>query len=106
MTDTNLNLNINPELLTQAEEVFAGIGLSLNEAMNYFLRASVKIGRLPSGIEEELFNAETLEAMQETEDILSGKIPAKSYDTFDEFKAEIDAEIAAEKGAERTRVPH
>ena len=94
MTDTNLNLNINPELLTQAEEVFAGIGLSLNEAMNYFLRASVKIGRLPSGIEEELFNAETLAALQEASDIAAGKIQTKSYNTFDEFIAEIDAEIA------------
>lgn len=88
--------NVEPNLISQAEKVFSEIGLSLNDAVKYFLRASVKLNTLPPGIEEENFNAETLAALQEAEDIASGKIQAKRYNSFEELMAEIDAEIAAE----------
>jgi len=38
------------------------------------------------------YNAETLAAMQETLDILDGKIRVKSYATVEEMNADIDAE--------------
>jgi hypothetical protein len=42
--------------------------------------------------EEPKYNAETLAAMQEAEDIASGKIKAKRYKTVEEMNADIDAE--------------
>ena len=42
--------------------------------------------------EEPKYNAETLEAMQETLDILDGKLKVKSYSTVEEMNADIDAE--------------
>jgi len=41
---------------------------------------------------EDEYNAETLAAMQETLDILDGKIKVKSYATVEEMNADIDAE--------------
>jgi hypothetical protein len=41
---------------------------------------------------EPAYNAETLAAMQETLDIMDGKIKVKSYATVDEMNADIDAE--------------
>jgi len=41
---------------------------------------------------ENKYNAETLAAMQETLDILDGKIKVKSYATVEEMNADIDAE--------------
>ncbi|GBU25369.1 hypothetical protein R83H12_02012 [Fibrobacteria bacterium R8-3-H12] len=41
---------------------------------------------------EDEYNAETLEAMQETLDILDGKIKVKSYATVEEMNADIDSE--------------
>jgi len=41
---------------------------------------------------ENEYNAETLAAMQETLDILDGKIKVKSYATVEEMNADIDAE--------------
>jgi hypothetical protein len=38
------------------------------------------------------YNEETLVAMQETLDILDGKIKVKSYTTVEEMNADIDAE--------------
>ena len=42
--------------------------------------------------EEPKYNAETLAAIQEAEDIASGKIQAKSYNTVAEMEADLDAE--------------
>lgn len=39
------------------------------------------------------YNAETLSAMQEAEDIASGKIQTKSYKTVAEMEADLDADI-------------
>ena len=96
---TDINITVEQDLKTQAEELFARIGLSMNDAVKYFLRASLKYDYLPPGIEEANFNEETLAAMQEADDIMSGKVQAKVYDSLEEFKAEIEAEIAAEDKA-------
>ncbi|GHT25374.1 hypothetical protein FACS189419_10190 [Planctomycetales bacterium] len=37
-------------------------------------------------------NAETLAAIQETEDIIAGKIPAKSYKTVEELFAALESD--------------
>jgi hypothetical protein len=42
--------------------------------------------------DEPEYNEETLAAMQEAEDIASGKIKAKRYKTVEEMNADIDAE--------------
>ncbi len=43
-------------------------------------------------IENDVPNKETLEAMQEMEDIMSGKIPAKRYATVQEMVEDIMSE--------------
>ena len=91
--------NVEPNLIPQAEELFARIGLSMSDAVKYFLRASLKYDYLPPGIEEANFNEETLAAFKEADDIMSGKVQTKVYNTLEEFKAEIEAEIAAEDAA-------
>ena len=92
MSTANITLNIEPALVAQAEKVFANIGLSLNDAVKYFLRATVNLDALPPGIEEENFNAETLAALQEARDIADGKIQAKRYSSLEEFFADLDKE--------------
>ena len=89
---TDINITVEQDLKTQAEELFARIGLSMNDAVKYFLRASLKYDYLPPGIEEANFNEETLAAMQEAEDIASGKIQAKRYDSVEEMVRDIMAE--------------
>jgi len=49
--------------------------------------------------EEPEYNEETLQAMQEARDIMSGKIKTKRYSSYEEFEAEIEAEIAAEENS-------
>ena len=89
---TDINITVEQDLKTQAEELFARIGLSMNDAVKYFLRASLKYDYLPPGIEEANFNEETLAAMQEADGIMSGKVQAKVYDSVEEMVRDIMAE--------------
>ena len=47
--------------------------------------------------EKRQYNSETLAAMQEARDIMSGKIEAKSYGSSEELMKEILAEMYAEE---------
>ena len=67
----------------EAETLFKKMGLNMSTAMNLFLKKCI----LEQGIPFELKvpNKETLKAMQETEDILSGKIERKEYKSAEEL---------------------
>ena len=67
----------------EAETLFKKIGLNMSTAMNLFLKKCI----LEQGIPFELKvpNRETRKAMQETDDILSGKIEKKGYNSAEEL---------------------
>ena len=67
----------------EAETLFKKMGLNMSTAMNLFLKKCI----LEQGIPFELKvpNRETRKAMQETEDILSGKIEKKGYNSAEEL---------------------
>ena len=67
----------------EEETLFKKMGLNMSTAMNLFLKKCI----LEQGIPFELKvpNRETLKAMQETDDILSGKIEKKGYNSAEEL---------------------
>lgn len=67
----------------EAETLFKKMGINMSTAMNLFLKKCI----LEQGIPFELKvpNRETLKAIQETEDILSGKIEKKGYNSAEEL---------------------
>ena len=69
-----LTLQIDPNLKEQAEDLFSSLGLTLEEAITLFLQASVQHGGIPFSFEQPLYNQQTELALEETRDILSGKI--------------------------------
>lgn len=88
----NINLRIEPEVKAQAEEVFSNFGISVTDAINVFLRASIMEGGFPFQPRQPRYNAATLAAMQEARDIMSGKVKAKRYASLSELMKELDAE--------------
>lgn len=62
-----MNIEIDSGLQAQAQETFAKIGLPLDEAVNIFLRASVRYGGLPFEDKLECCNDETRAAIEEVE---------------------------------------
>jgi DNA-damage-inducible protein J len=67
----NYNIEIDPAVKSRAEETFAEFGLNLNEAINVFLRMSIKWQGFPFEIREPKPNDDMLAAIQETEKIIN-----------------------------------
>lgn len=71
---TNISIRMDKDLKEQAESLFSELGMNMTTAFNIFLRQSVRQGRIPFEISLNKPNAATLAAMQEVEDMRSGKL--------------------------------
>lgn len=81
-----ITLQIDSNLKEQAEALFSSLGLTLEEAITFFLEASVMHGGIPFPVDQPRYNQQTELALQEARDILSGKIHHSSTSVDDLFK--------------------
>ena len=91
-----INVRTEPEIKAQAESLYRSMGVSISDAINMFLYKSIDFRGLPFDLCREIPNAETVAAMKEAEDIISGRIQAKSYTSFSDMLADALAEDAEE----------
>ncbi len=91
-----LNIRTDPAIKRQAERIYQSFGITLSDAVNIFLRKSIMEGGLPFDMRTSEPSAETLAAMRETEDILSGRVQAKRYASARELFDDLDAEVERE----------
>jgi len=87
----NISIRVEPELKAAVDGVYSRFGLTIGDAINIFLHKSLMAGGLPFNMTAK-YNKETLAAIKETQDIMSGKIKAKSYSSLQEMIDEIEAE--------------
>lgn len=90
----NINLRIEPDVKAQADAVFSSLGISITDAINVFLHASIMEGGFPFQPKQPRYNRETLMAMQEAKDIMAGKVEAKRYSSLSDLLEDMDAEDA------------
>lgn len=92
MKTVTIQTRVDERLKTEAESLFASIGIDMTSAIRLFLTQAVNQRKIPfiPVAPEEKFNNETLTAMQESLDILNGKIKTKTYDSFSEALKDID----------------
>lgn len=84
----SINMRVSPQVKKEAETIFAGLGMTVSEAITIFLHKSILEGGLPFEVKQPQFNEETEAALQEARDIMSGKIEVESYNSATEmFKA-------------------
>ena len=83
-------MRIDPQVKSDAEIVFASLGMTLSEAVNVFLHKSVLEGGLPFEVKQPRYNTETEAAIREARDIMSGKIQAESYNSPADMFAALD----------------
>ena len=91
MATVNMSIRIDTELKKQADAMFSDMGLNMTTAMNVFLRQVVRQGRIPFEIATDIPNAETVAAIKEMDDMLSGKIPAKRYSSTKELFEDLES---------------
>ena len=91
MATVNMSIRMDTELKKQADAMLSDMGLNMTTAMNMFLRQVVRQGKIPFEIATDIPNAETVAAIKEMDDMLSGKIPAKRYSTTKELFEDLEA---------------
>ena len=91
MATVNMSIRMDTELKKQAEAMLSDMGLNMPTAMNMFLRQVVRQGRIPFEIATDIPNAETIAAIKEVDDMISGKIPAKRYSSVEELFEELES---------------
>ena len=91
MATVNMSIRMDTELKKQAEAMFSDMGLNMTTAMNMFLRQVVRQGKIPFEIATDIPNAETVVAIKEMDDMLSGKIPAKRYSSTKELFEDLES---------------
>lgn len=84
METTNINFRIDKETKKQAEELFEDLGLNMTTALTMFIKASIRDQGIPFDITRRIPNAETIEAIEESERILNDP-NVKSYDNMDDL---------------------
>jgi DNA-damage-inducible protein J len=88
------NIRLEPDVIARAEEVYADLGLKLNDAINVFLHKSIMHYGFPFEVRHRTPKADLLESIAESEqiiaDIESGK--RKGYRTIEELNAAMDLE--------------
>lgn len=85
----NINVRVTKDVKAQAEELFASFGITLSEAINMFLHKSLMVEGLPFDLKQPKYNKETIAAFKEANDILSGKVPAKRYNSVSEMMDDV-----------------
>ncbi len=91
MATVNMSIRMDTELKKQAEVMLADMGLNMTTAMNMFLRQVVRQGRIPFEIATDTPNAETVAAIKEMDDILTGKVSAKRYKSTKELFEDLES---------------
>ncbi len=91
MATVNMSIRMDKELKKQADAMFSDMGLNMTTAMNMFLRQVVRQGRIPFEIATDIPNAETVAAIKEMDDMLSGKIPTKRYSSTKELFEDLES---------------
>ena len=83
-----LNIRIEPEIKSEAEELFGSFGLTVTDAVNVFLRQSIMRGGFPFEIIRYMPNATTQAAIAEAERLLHDP-NAKSFMSMEDLRASL-----------------
>ena len=85
-----LSMRIDPDVKSQAEELYGEFGMSLSDAVTVFLHKSLMEGGLPFEVRRPRYNKATEEAMREARQIMASELEAETYGTVDELFASLD----------------
>lgn len=81
---TNISIRMDADLKSQADTLFAELGMNLSTAFNIFVRQSLREGGIPFNISLGSPNKETIDALLEAERI-SKDSSVKGYTDLDEL---------------------
>ena len=89
MARVSTNINLDPELKSSAQELFADLGLDMTTAVTLFLKASLRAQGIPFEISRK---AETKAALAEYDRMLEHPEEYKRYKTYRDAMDEVFAD--------------
>lgn len=91
--NVNVNIRMDKHLKSQMDELCKNLGLNFSTAVNIFANAMVRQQRIPFSVSMEVPNKDTLEALNESRDILAHPQNYKSYDDVHQMIQEITSDV-------------
>ena len=90
---SSINVQVNKKDKEQATNILKDLGLNMSTAINIFVKQIIKTNGLPFGVTNPKPSKELLEAIQEGEDILNGKVKTKKYHSVKELIGDLENEL-------------
>lgn len=79
MAITNITMRIDEELKSQLQELVSNLGMDMTTFFTLSAKQAIREQGIPFDISMRTPNAETVAAIKEMDDMLSGKMPSKRY---------------------------
>lgn len=89
MATTNLNIRIDKEIKDSAEKIFNELGLNMTNAINMFLRTTIREHGIPFELKIEIPNNNSINAIEEGKKMMIVSSSPR-YSSMDELKKELD----------------
>jgi len=89
MAKVSTNINLDPVLKKNAQELLKDLGMDLTTAVTIFLRQTVREQAIPFEIKRDVFNAETIAALNEYNDMKEHPENYKRYSSFSDAMDEV-----------------
>ena len=89
MPNISMNIRMDKNIKEQAQKLFSEFGLDMTTAINIFLRQSIREQKIPFELRLNTPNKETLDALEEVQQMKKNPSIGKSYDNVDDMMKEI-----------------
>lgn len=93
MAQTNINIRMDEDLKKDFDGLCTDLGLTMTAAFNVFAKTMVRQQRIPFEISMNVPNSETTAAIEEVEQMRKHPELYKSYNSFSELLAEVEADV-------------
>ena len=87
---TNMTIRIDKNFKKEIDMLFKNLGINTTSAIMMFLKQCEREQGLPFAATMNVPNNRLIEALEESENIINGKVKAKRYKNFDELLEDID----------------
>lgn len=87
---TNVQVRIDDTLKDNTDKIFEALGMTTNEGIKIFLKAVERNNGLPFSLTIEAPNAVLRQALQEADDIATGKVESPTFTSVSDLMADLD----------------
>ena len=89
---SNITIRIDDEIKKQAGELFSDLGLTMNQAINLFLRTAIRQQGIPFELKRTVPNKVTLQAIEELKEMERHPEEYESYHSVEELMKDLNGD--------------